>query len=237
MIPFYLMSGRAAHKTFIWISGQSNAAGRIAASSFDAELQNPIEINGKKAYIRDYFNCPDNFEILEAGVNTSDDVAKAGIQPKLAYDLVTALQKDVYFLQCAEGGKAISNWADGSAYFTYIVDTTNEIKALYPNARFNHFIWIQGESDGGGGYDDDLRDLITRVRANINPNIIFIIIQMIDCQTLVTNLSTLQAEQAEVAGESGLNRLIAKSGSCIDGYHFDLAKYNSIADECFQIIT
>lgn len=229
---------------YVWLSGQSNMAGRCETSELTGEnayLLDPITIGSNSAYIRDFTNNPTTWEILEAGVNTSDNALQFGIQPKLAYDLLTLMEVDLYFLQVAQGGKTIANWDEGSAFWNFIIDQTNAIKASDPKAKFEYFIWIQGESDGGGtGYDSKLWALITRLRNVINPNLKVLIVQMIDCQTGVSGLSFLQSEQASVAGDSSLNELIAKGGvgdGCRDTLHFDLGKYLDVADKCYEILS
>lgn len=228
---------------YVWISGQSNAAGRVNVSGLtggNAYLADLITIGEHSAYIMDYASTPDDFEIIEAGVNTGDGTNQFGCQPKLGYDLINALGRDVFLMQCAEGGKAISNWNDGGDYMEYIKAKTDAVKLSDPLALFKYFVWIQGESDGGGaGYDAKLRNLIARMRRDISPNLIFIIVQMIDCQSGVSSLAGLQSQQASVSAESSKNFLVAKGSpydGCQDSLHFNLSKQLDISDKVRDII-
>jgi hypothetical protein len=243
MINPLMLSGEISQlNEYIWFAGQSNSAGRAESVDLTGSLSylaSPLVVNGNTAYIRNYATNPTTYETLEAGVNTSDVAGRYGSELKFAYDYLVNKNRDLHILKMAVGGEPISSFADNTTYYNYIVNQTNAIKAADPLARFQTLVWIQGESDGGNtGYADKLRNLISRFRRDISPNLRVVIVQMIDCQTGVADLSALQNEQLEVSNDDTRNILIPKgvSDTCRDTLHFSDNKYFEISDELTNLV-
>lgn len=230
--------------------GQSNKAGRMYSSDLVGELAYlapPIEVGGNKGYIINKALGINEFQQMEAGVNTSDNAGQMGDQPKLAYNMVDYTGKDFYYIQVAYGGTPIENYIKGSANFDYVIDKARELRytASQNNqvARFRSITFIQGESNGGdnsGIYEGKLRQMIADYRTFLqSPDLVFIIVQMIDCQTGVVNLAQLQQAQFNVSQDSVNNYLIAKESApqtCRDPLHFSNEKYLDVSDKVFEII-
>lgn len=232
--------------------GQSNDAGRNAVSTnyigMWAYLADTIKVSGKYGYIRNYLGEDYQFKPLKAAHNAADglDRNQAGFQPKLMYDMVSYKNRDLYMLQSSQGGKKIVNWDDASQVIAIWTDTSiASVRSMFLSQgkypKFIACVWIQGESDGGNfatSYGNALRRVISKTRTQTaNPTLPFIIVEMTDCQTGVTNLAALQAKQEEVALDS-YNYLIGKGGAggCQDNLHFNFERQRYISDQIFAII-
>jgi hypothetical protein len=231
------------------LMGQSNMAGRMLSSELINELSylsGQITLSGNNAYIINKAINDTEYQVLESGVNTSDSVGLLGIQSELAYRMLEYKQADVRFIQCAFGGTTIDLYRFGSVNFTWaqeqVVAAKTAAKTLGKTARFKSVIWIQGESNGGdnsGIYEAELRGLIDECRIYFQePELLFVIGQMIDCQTGVNNLSLLQDTQALVAIDIN-NDLLAKGDgpqTCRDPLHWSTEKYIDAANDAFELI-
>lgn len=232
--------------------GQSNASGRNPVSTnytgMWAYLADTVKIGGKYGYIRGYQADSAAFAPLKAAHNASDgyDRNQAGYQVKLMYDMVSYKSRDLYLIQSAQGGKKIVNWDDASQVIAIWTDSTiASVRSMflaqgkYP--KFIAAIWTQGESDGGNfatSWGNALRRIITKTRTQTaNATLPFIIVEMIDCQTGVTNLAALQAKQEEIGAETH-NYLIGKSGAggCQDNLHMNFERMRYVSDQIFNII-
>ena len=231
------------------LMGQSNAAGRMLSADLSptySELIGPMVVDGYTATILNKAINPDTYATMEAGVNTSDAVSKLGMQPKFAYEMLGYGNEDFKFIQCAYGGTPIELYQYGTANFTWFTDAVRDAK-IDAASRGNEFVlksltWIQGESHGGDStavYAAKLRTLISNIRIYTgSPDLAFIIVQMIDCQTGVTGLSAIQAAQADVAGDDNVYLVSKSSGpdTCRDTLHFSDAKYVDVGYEVFEIV-
>lgn len=232
------------------LMGQSNMVGRALSSELINELAYlaaPVTINGNSAFIINRYANDSEYQILQAGVNTQDEAnPNFGIQPELAYRMVEYKQKDIYFIQCALGGTRIDAYRYGTSNFTWVQEQIIAAKiaanAQGKVARFKSVIWIQGESNGGdnsGIYEGGLRGLVNECRIYFQePELLFVIGQMIDCQTGVNNLSLLQDTQALVAQDEN-NALLAKGDgpqTCRDTLHWSTDKYIDAANDAFELI-
>ena len=88
-------------------------------------------------------------------------------------------------------------------------------------------------------YAAKLRNLINDLRIYTGtPDLAFIIVQMIDCQTGMTGLVDIQTAQLDVSGDDNVFLVSKGSGpnTCRDTLHFSDEKYMDVADEVFEII-
>lgn len=232
--------------------GQSNATGRNAVSTNYvgswAYLADTIKKDGFYGYIRGYLSDSAEFAPLKAAHNAADgyDRNQAGFQPKLMYDMVDYKNRDIYLIQSAQGGKKLTNWdTDGQPLAVWTDTAITDVKAdflaagIYP--KFLACVFIQGESDGGN-FATSWANGVKRVAADVrtytgNGALPFIVVEMIDCQTGVTNLAALQAAQEGLASEPNFY-LIGKSGAggCQDNLHFNFERQRYVADQIFAII-
>lgn len=226
------------------IAGQSNAGGRVGSGFYTGNYGGLIGAGRFKAFTKNY-GQNNSFEQLQTGVNCSDDLNAAGIQPILGYELTNYKRRDIYFLQSISNGIVILNWdvdrAMGKWLDTSIVNFTTSALTDHKKVVFKGFIWIQGESNGGdslGYYKGKLETLLARVRLKTgNPTLPAIIVQMSDCQTGVKNLALLQEAQATVAAKSN-NYLISKSigNNCKDALHFNYTGQHNKAIAIFNLV-
>jgi hypothetical protein len=238
------------------IFGQSNAAGRTNVTtnyvSSYAYLADPIILDGDTAFIRGYGSNYSSLDVLEAGVNSSDDMNdnRAGIQPLLGYNLIDYRNENVYFIQSALGGMAAFNWTTSSNPIykwgdSTCADVRADFEAIGKIPVFKAFIWIQGETDGGSDtatYRTRLNQMKTISRdITETPDLPFILVQMIDCQSGVTDLAKLQALQSLWVSENASDNVyILEKGvdtdTCQDTLHFTFDKYLGLTERIFQLI-
>jgi hypothetical protein len=228
-------------------AGQSNMAGRGDSTQLTGDtsyLSGLTVVDGNTAYIKNRAINPNSFDVMEAGVNTSDTVDDFGTQLELAYRMCEYKQKDFNYIQCAFGGTPIEDYVYGSDNFTWIMDEVRSVRysldAEGKELRIPFMIWIQGESNAGdlSTYKSDLIQMINDYRVRLQqPNMTFVIGQMIDCQTGVVNLAQLQQIQLEVSQEVDNCILVPKSlavNTCSDPLHWDNDYYISAGNYIFE---
>lgn len=236
-------------KDYGFFAGQSNLAGRGPVTDLTGDLlylKAPIILESNTAYIRNRALTDTNTEIIEAGVNTSDTSNMFGIQPEIAYRMLEYKKKNYNMIQCAYGGTPISNYVYGSNNFSWLTQVARELRyQLRDNnqiLRIPYFVWIQGESNAGdlSTYKETLIQMISDYRLRLGqPDMVFIIGQMIDCQTAVPNLAQLQQIQLEVSQEVNNCLLIPKTlatNTCVDPLHWSTNYYISAGNYVFEQI-
>lgn len=229
------------------IAGQSNAAGRVIYTNWTAPYAGKIKTATHTAFTKNSALNPGSFDTLETGTNTSDQVGYSAGQPNLGYDLINYKNRDVYFIQSALGGQAITAWDVGQYLGDWLDSsiTLVQSRAITAGKRsaFKGMIWIQGETGGGGDtatYHSKCNALFARIRAEANtPNLPIYIVQMKDCQTGVSSLGPLQDVQASIGAQTN-NVLVGKTdtppNSCQDNLHFDFLTQAAIWTFIFNLI-
>lgn len=228
------------YEFYYFFSGQSNCNGRqslAGLTSTNPEMTGLMHVGEDTAFIRQY-SYTDNttFYQLNAAYNTgtgTDGSRRIGPETSFAWDMLNYEGHDVYIVKLAIDGQSINNWEEGDTYWEWLESTKGEIDidcaARGKIPIYVSFYWMQGESDGAtaGTYETRLRDLASRVHALMGNSCLFMVSQLTDAQVGVTNLSTIQAAQATVGGES-YNYLLPKSigdQTSGDGLHYPGIRY------------
>lgn len=237
-------------ENYFIIAGQSNAAGREITSFLNDEygyLLGEIKLNGNRANVKNRAINDSSFETLETGRNTSDllDNSKFGIQPFFSYKMLEGYNKNFNFIQCAFGGTPISNYTYETDNFTWITDTARDLRmslsASEKKLKIPFMLWIQGESDAVNlfNYKSTLINMISDYRLRLGqPDMAFVIGQMIDCQTAVPNLDQLQQIQLDVSQEVENCYLIPKDigvNDCVDPLHWSGEYYYEASEYLFNL--
>lgn len=243
--------------------GQSNDAGRVDVSTFyvggNAYLADPMIYNGDSGIIRRWVATAggDNgMQVIEAGLTTSDNNTndQAGIQPYLAYQLIDYKNTNIYFFQGAEGGESIIQWSQSVREKWKFCDSGFASMRAYLEGQGKIVkvvatIWIQGETDFDATpmdstvYKGHLDSVLYYSRLwTDTPDLPFIMVQAMDCQTAVTNLADLQACQQTWAwtnvgdGVHFMGKGVDDDDCLGDNLHYALTKYLTLGERIFQLI-
>ena len=236
-----LKSSKHTSRDFNFIlAGQSNAVSRASS------LLAPSTVPDAK-----YLNTSNQFVDFSSNVNGSIGMnyypdQGGGVEYRLAEMLNTNIGKRVNMLKYAKGG---SRLGDGGEW--NIVDgtlTSGLISAAKAsNVEFDVFIWIQGENDSTSSllantYEDNLTGFINHIRANLNRNMLFVIVRLFDftAGSISVNSPIVRTAQDNVASkvyETIMVQPQENAGLKPDGIHFNENGIDGLAKEIYKVVT
>lgn len=206
----------------LWIvSGQSNACGR-------ADLPGPEGVSSAKFY------DPNQAEFITA-VDPLPGMESTGTGPWVAAaQTVASSGPAVNMVGFASGGQPIAYWHPGRPGH----------KGLFPRIEqagqnADVFLWYQGESDTVSpekvtGYQDELKQLVSRVRQQANnPQMLAVIVQIgRNTESGDTDYTGLRQAQRQFVLEDGNAILVPALGRSLkDSVHLDNAGYRELGHE------
>lgn len=237
----------------LMLDGQSNLCGRAYTGQFIGEyayLNRPVDTLGYKVFINNIATNARSYDLMRAGINTSDKPSMVGMQTRLAYNLVLNKKEDIYINQAARGGWPIEEWSDTrKSMWKWVDSSVTAFKALAAasgkSPKFEGFVWYQGETNfqaitrtDTATYAKNFKKIVVNLRAITRPDLPIIMIKMSDCQGGVANLKLLQAVQEDLAVKIP-NVYLVKGGPnvCLSDYlHIAWQQHIYNADKVSDIL-
>ncbi|MDB4537519.1 hypothetical protein N9230_02780 [Akkermansiaceae bacterium] len=227
------------------LGGQSNADGRGNSSDLPTS---PVNLQSPQSDVDFYESSLTTLRPLDGEFGPEITWGRC-----LADSLADDTSSRVAIIKSAAGGTSLQvDWkgggdgtttGDGPRYLTFQNTVTAGINALesaYPNAviDFEGMLWVQGERDGKGGFEDsyeaNLINFISDVRATYRADLPFIIVRLSIDQTDIPALplEIVRDAQTAVAAADPLAALIDTDefGVQADSLHFDASGLQEIGN-------
>jgi len=235
---------------WLYISGQSNADGRVESTDWATALQDSL------SQFKTWFQEDSIFYQGKAGFNSSDqsywlksDTIENGIEIAL-YDYLKGYASTWYVVKMTRGGAPISFFNMNSTSLNgrpgYSVQIADSKSFVPQTVSFTNSlaIWMQGETEAANAdstnasnYSESLEAIIADTRSQAGANIMFVIAGLNEslAEGSYPHQDIVFREQTEVASNDPNASIISTTGlTLIDNVHFDAAAYLVIAKRLAQ---